>query len=148
MKRKLYTLVIALLALAILFVLACSENTNELYDIEREITSVPDLKCVTEKQEYSVDDMVIRYTITNIGEQDGWVNSSDECFALHKLVDGKWKFVGEKVDHFWTEMAQQLPPKDSETREINLDKYFYLPLEKGEYRIVIENVVSNTFKIS
>ncbi len=148
MKRKLYTLVIAMLSFAILFVSACSENPNKLYDIEHEITSAPDLKCVTEKQEYSADDKVIRYTITNIGEQDAWINSSDECFALHKLVDGKWKLVDEKVDHFWTEMAQQLPPKSVETREINLYKYFNLPLEKGEYRIVIENVVSNTFKVS
>ena len=149
MRKKLYTPIILILLFAIVFSLSsCSLHKNKLYDLEREIHIYERFNCVTEKDKYSAEDTVIRYTMTNISDNEAWINSDDNCFELQKRVDGKWKFVGEKVDHFWTEMAQQLPPKDSETREINLEEYFYLPLEKGEYRILIENIVSNTFEIS
>lgn len=86
--------------------------------------------------------------MTNISDDEAWINSDDNCWELNKLVDGKWKRVGEKIDRLWTDLAQLLPSKESEIRKINLDEYFYLPLEKGEYRIVVENIVSNTFEIS
>lgn len=133
----------------ILFMLsACSVHKNKLYDIEREIHAYDDVKCVTEKEKYSPEDTVIQYTMTNISGEDAWINSDDNCFELQKRVDGKWKRVGTKIDQIWTDLAQLLPSNESEAREINLEEYFYLPLEKGEYRIVVENIVSNTFEIS
>ncbi|MBR5473373.1 MAG: membrane lipoprotein lipid attachment site-containing protein [Clostridia bacterium] len=132
----------------ILFTLtACSANKNKLYDITREITAYDSVIILPEKENYSSEDTVIRYTITNISDEDAWINDDDACFELHKLVDGKWKLVGTKVDHSWTEAALLLPPKESETREIKLEDY-YLPLEEGIYRIVVGNIVSNTFKVS
>lgn len=138
-----------MLLFAIVFSLSsCSLHKNKLYDIEREIHIYESVKCVTEKDRYSAEDTVIRYTLTNISDNEAWINSDDNCFELQKKVDGKWKWVGTKVDQIWTDAAQLLPSNESETREINLQEYFYLPLEKGEYRILVENIVSNTFEIS
>lgn len=149
MRRKLYIPITLMLLFAIVFSLSsCSLHKNKLYDIEREIHIYESVKCVTEKDRYSAEDTVIRYTLTNISDNEAWINSDDNCFELQKKVDGKWKWVGTKVDQIWTDAAQLLPSNESETREINLQEYFYLPLEKGEYRILVENIVSNTFEIS
>ncbi len=143
--KKIFTI----LVLMIMFVLsACSKNSNELFDIDYETYSSQTLKIVTEKEVYSVKDTEISYSITNIGHEEGFINSDSNCFVLHKLVDGEWKRVGEKTDHYWTEVALMLAPGQVETREINLEEYYFLPLEKGEYRIAIEGLASNTFKIS
>ena len=149
MRRKLYIPITLMLLFAIVFSLSsCSLHKNKLYDLEREIHIYESVKCVTEKDKYSAEDTVIRYTMTNISDKEAWINSDNNCFELQKQVDGKWKWVGTKVDQIWTDAAQLLPSNESETREINLQEYFYLPLEKGEYRILVENIVSNTFEIS
>ncbi len=127
---------------------ACSIHKNKLYDIQHQIPNYTDVKCVTEKQEYSPDDTLIHYTLTNVTNDDAWINSDHNCWELQKLVDGEWKSVGEKYDRYWTELAQLLPAGASETRKINLEEYFYLPLEKGVYRIEVEGILSNTFKVS
>ena len=144
---------VILIMLVILLLSACSKtaeetkNTNKLYDLSYEISGYENVKIVTEKEKYTAEDKVIRYTITNVSEEESWINSSDDCFTLNKKVDGEWKWVGTKVEHMWTDMALCLPAGASETREIKLDDYFYLPLESGEYRIAVENLVSNTFEI-
>lgn len=138
---------VILIMLVILLLSACSEGNNPIYDFDGEINAYSEIKIVTEKEKYTADDTIIRYTITNTGAFDAWINSSHDCFTLHKKVDGVWKRVGTKVDQLWTDLALGLPAGVSETREIKLDDYFYLPLEKGEYRIVVENLVSNTFEI-
>lgn len=148
MKKKLYIPIIVVLILSILFSLSACSGNNKLYDINRELYTNDSLKFVTEKEKYSVDDTVIRYSVTNISDVESGINSDSNCFELHKLVDGKWKLVGTKIEHFWTDAALILMPNQVETREINLDEYYNLPLEKGEYRIVIEGLVSNTFEIS
>ncbi len=132
----------------IIIILSACTDTNKLYDINRETYTSDTIKIVTEKEAYSVDDTVIRYSITNISNEESGINSDSNCFELHKLVDGKWKLVGEKADHYWTDLALILEPNDTVIREIKLDDYFYLPLEKGEYRIAVEGLVSNIFKIS
>ncbi len=149
MRRKLYIPITLMLLFAIVFSLSsCSLQKNKLYDVEREIHIYESVKCVIEKDKYSAEDTVIRYTMTNISDKEAWINSDNNCFELQKQVDGKWKRVGTKVDQIWTDAAQLLPSNESETREINLQEYFYLPLEKGEYRILVENILSNTFEIS
>lgn len=133
----------------ILFMLsACSQNGNKLFDINYKTYSSDTLKFVTEKESYSLNDTVIRYSITNIGDEEECIAGDDNCFVLHKLVDGEWKRVGTKTEHAWTLPALILMPNQTEKREIELENYFYLPLEKGTYRISVEYLVSDTFKIS
>lgn len=149
MKKTLRIFSVSLLVLSVLFTFtACAAQKNKLYDIQHQISNYTDVKCVIEKEEYSQDVTVIRYTLTNVTDGEAWINSDHACFELQKQVDGVWKSVGTKEDHMWTEMAQLLPSGESETREINLEDYFYLPLEKGTYRIEVEGILSNTFEIS
>lgn len=149
MKKTLRIFIASLLVLSVLFSLsACVGKKNKLYDIQHQIQNYTDVKCVTENEEYSQDVTVIKYTLTNVTDEEAWINSDHACFELQRKVDGVWKSVGTKEDHLWTELAQLLPAGESETREINLDEYFYLPLEEGTYRIEVEGIISNTFKIS
>ena len=136
------------IAIILVMLTACSTNKNKLYDIQHQIPNYTDVTCVTEKEKYSKDDTIIRYTLTNVTDGEAWINSDDACFELQVLIDDEWKWVGTKEDHYWTELAQLLPAGESETREIKLEDYFYLPLEKGVYRIEVEGIISNTFEIS
>lgn len=130
------------------FVLSsCSLNSNIPFDIDYKTHSPDSLKFVTEKKTYSSDDTVIRYSITNIDDKEYCIAGDDDCFELHRLVDGEWKWVGTKRDHYWNEWGLILEPNQTEEREIKLDEYYHLPLEKGKYRISVEGIVSNTFEI-
>ncbi len=143
--KKLSVIFVAMLLLVLS---ACSLNGNKLFDITHKTYSSDSLKFVTEKESYSLDDTVIRYSLTNIGDKEEFIAGDDNCFALHKLVDGEWKLVGTKTEHAWNSLGQNLEPEQTEEREIELENYFYLPLEKGTYRIAIEHLVSNAFEIS
>ena len=125
---------------------ACS-NANELADINRDTTSSKKLEFVTEKEKYSKEDTVIRYSVTNITDKEQAIAGDENCFTLEKLVDGEWMWVGTKIDHAWNALAMILPPGQTETREIDLQEYFHLPLDKGEYRIVMEGMYSNSFTV-
>ena len=113
MKKKLYIAAVSFFVLIMAFVMSgCGKN--KLYDIERDITPAENIVCVTEKEKYSTDDTVIRYSITNVGDEDGAVNGDVNCFELHKLVDNEWKRVGTMKEHYWTELAliyRQSKPK-------------------------------------
>ncbi|MBQ8202830.1 MAG: hypothetical protein IJZ75_00930 [Clostridia bacterium] len=141
---KKISIVFVLMMLIILS--ACSKN--KLFDINHETYSSDKLEFVTEKESYSSNDTVIRYSITNIGADENCIAGDDNCFELHKLVDGEWKRVGAKIDHSWTLEGLILYPNQTEVREIILEEFFHLPLEKGTYRIAVEDLVSNTFEIS
>lgn len=125
-----------------------NRKTNELFDITTEPYSSDTVKIVTEKEAYSIEDKVIKYSITNTDDKEHSIAGDSDCFSLHMLVDGEWKRVGTKSEHYWNSLAQILNPNQTEQREIDLDEYFNLPLEKGTYRIAVENLASNTFKIS
>lgn len=125
-----------------------NRKTNKFFDITTEPYSSDTLKIVTEKEIYSIEDKVVKYSITNISDFEQCIAGDDNCFSLHKLVDGKWKSVGTKKEHYWNELGKILPSAETEQREIDLGEYFNLPLDKGTYRIVVENLVSNTFEIS
>ena len=103
---------------------------------------------MTEKEKYSTEDTVIRYTVTNISDEEAAIAGDDNCFTLHIRKDGEWKSVGTKTEHYWNEIALILEPEQTIEREIKLEDYFYLPLEKGEYQICMESITSNTFEIS
>ncbi len=124
------------------------EKINKLFDINKEhYYKSGNLKFSFEKERLAADEKVIRYCITNIGEKENAIAGDSECFELQKLVDGEWKAVGTKIDHYWTEPALILPPDAVEEREIDLEKYFFLPLDKGEYRISVEYLVSHSFEV-
>lgn len=125
-----------------------SQKSNELLDISTEPYSSATLKIVTEKKIYSIQDKVIKYSITNIDDEEHCVAADDDCFSLHMLVDGEWKRVGTKIEQNWNALAKILNPTQTEHREIDLEKYFNLPLEKGTYRLAVEHLVSNAFEIS
>ncbi len=142
MKRlSVFFIVIMLITLS-----ACSRN--KLFDINYETYSSNELNFVTEKESYSSDDTVIRYSITNVSENESAIAGDRNCFSLHKLVDGEWKQVAPKIDYGCTYEALILYPNQTETREIDLEKYYHLPLEKGTYRIAMESKVSKPFEIS
>lgn len=125
-----------------------SQENNELFDITTEPYSSETLQIVTEKETYSREDKVIKYSITNTDDKEHGIAGDSDCFFLHKFVDGEWKRVGTKNEHKWNSLGQILNPNQTEQREINLEKYFNLPLGKGTYRIAVENLVSNIFEIS
>ena len=122
--------------------------SNELFNITTEPYESENIKIVTEKKVYSLKDKIIKYSITNVDGEEHSIAADDDCFSLHMLFDGEWKRVGTKNDHNWNSLAQILNPNQTEEREINLDEYFNLPLDKGTYRVAVENLVSNTFEIS
>lgn len=123
-------------------------KTNELFDITTEPISSEALKIVIEKETYSIEDKVIKYSITNTSDFEQSIAGDDDCFSLQILVDGEWKRIGTKKEHYWNSLGLILPSGETEQREIDLDEYFNLPLEKGTYRIAVENLASNTIKIS
>lgn len=132
---------------------ACSNNTdtapkNELHEINQNVSKSGTVEIVTEKEKYSQNDTIIKYTITNNSDEESAIAGDDHCFTLQFLKDGEWMRVGTKIEHCWNELALILPTEQSVNREIELETYFNLPLEKGEYRIAVEGLISNTFEIS
>lgn len=120
---------------------------NELFDITTEPGISDDIEIKTEKEKYSSDDKVIKYSIKNTSNFERSIAGDDECFSLQMLDVGEWKRVGTKVDHNWNSLGQVLDPMRTEYREIDLEKYFNLPLEKGIYRVVVEGIASNIFEV-
>ena len=118
----------------------CLINEENYYSSEA-------LKFVTEKERYSRRDSKICFSITNISDRENSIAGDSTCFELQMFSDGECKRVGTKTDHYWNSLGQILKPNETVEREIDLEKYFNLPLEKGEYRISVEDLISNTFEI-
>ena len=140
-------LVVFLLVVMVLTLSGCSKEENKLYRLKGEYETSEDLRIVAHK-EYSAEDTKLDYYITYLGDGEGCVADDHNCFELHKLVDGKWKRVGTKVNQEWNDMALVMEPHQVDERKIELDDYFYLPLEAGEYRIAVGTYLSNVFTIS
>ena len=136
-----------ILVLSVLLLSSCGQKENKYYKLKGEFQTSKTLKIVT-KESFDGDCKVIDYYITNIGFEEHSISGDENCFVLHKLVDGEWKRVGTKNNHEWTLAALILEPHQTEERQIKLEDYFYLPLESGEYRIAVGEYLSNTFKIS
>lgn len=138
---------IIFVVMALLLLTSCSVNRNKLFDISYEAVSSENLKFVTEKRKYSTEDTTIRYFITNISNQEQFIAGDSSCFSLEKLENGEWKRVGTKTEHAWNSLGLVLMPNQTEEREIKLNDYFHLPLERGKYRISVERIASNTFEV-
>ena len=136
-----------ILVLSVLLLSSCGQKENKYFKLKGEFQTSKTLKIVT-KESFEENRTVIDYYISNVGFEEHSIAGDDNCFELHKLVDGEWKRVGTKTDHAWNSIALILEPHQVEERQIKLDDYFYLPLESGEYRIAVGEYLSNTFTVS
>jgi major membrane immunogen (membrane-anchored lipoprotein) len=59
---------ILFVVIALLLLSGCRKS-NELFDISYEATYSENLKFVTEKEKYSIEDTTICFTITNVSSQ-------------------------------------------------------------------------------
>lgn len=124
----------------------CCCNENKVFESDIELIENSDLEIVTQSSEYSKDTKKVVYTITNKADKES--SCSAEGFSLQKLEDGVWMTVGFKKTIGFNALAQVLALGEKTQREIDLNEYFHLPLEKGEYRIIVDYTASNTFLIN
>ncbi len=138
-----------LLCILLIFTLsACGSKTNKLDNINESLYyEQKGITFVTEKTEYSTDVKEITYTITNISTGEQCI-SGDRHFELHYKTESGWKIVCYNKDVMFKDIARVLQPNESVTQTINLEEYFYLPLQSGEYRITDSYSLSNVFTVS
>ncbi len=134
--------------ITLLLLSACLQKTNKLFDINYKTYYSDSIRFVTEKENYSTNDTVIYYSVTNITNEETCIPADDQCFTLLKLVYGEWRGVETKIEHYSNEAALILAPNQTEVRKIDLEKYYHLPLEKGIYCIAMGQDISNTFEVS
>lgn len=133
---------------AVCFVLAvllcvCFAGCKKKSYSEDKTTHNPAFKIVTEKEKYGKDDEMINYTVTNISNEDITFGVGVQ---LSKKIDGEWKLVDYDKEVYFIEIAMILSPGEKAEKSIDLKEYYNLPLETGEYRIVLSSVaVSNLF---
>ena len=127
--------------------------SEEKWDEVKEIQNLNKLgTIVTEKEVYSTEDTVINYTLYVIEDYPNETISMglDHILALHKLINGKWYRVPLKDEEMVLNryLDCNVSPGAIYYREIDLSKYFHLPLPAGEYRILADDdIVSNNFTI-
>lgn len=140
---------VCLIVILLLIVSGCGEK-NKLSSLEKDYLKSSDLIVTTEKTEYSKEDTVIEYTISNVSPFE---SGYGEYVYLNKLKDGEWYVVEfNSEDYVFCDIAWMLESQASSSRELNLANGFNLPLEDGEYRILIElgdntAAISNTFTV-
>lgn len=138
----LFTLIAIVLSLR-----GCNHQvSNKLWELDENIEycQYPDIIFKTEKEVYSVNEKTIKYSFVYTGTEEDAVG---EYFALHIKKDGVWKAVAYNRDVAFFDMAWILEPNIPRNCEENLEEYYNLPLEPGEYRIACEELVSETFFI-
>ena len=71
-----------------------------------------------------------------------------EGFVLYRLIDGAWESVSIKEGSMFYTMGNVVKSGLKREETLDIEKHYDLPLEPGEYRIVIDGCEkSNTFKI-
>lgn len=140
-------LTFSLVLLLMTFIVGCSTKENKLMDLNEEIYYEPKgMSFTTEKTEYSTDVKEISYTIVNISSEEKCV-SGDQDFELHYKTENGWKMVKYNKNVAFNALARILKPNEQVSYTLDLEEYYNLPLQAGEYRITDEYMVSNTFKI-
>lgn len=130
-----------------LFILSsCVAKENALLDLEENIAQPQNFSFETERSEYSNDVKTISYLITNTCDEE--IVFTTEAFELQYKTDDGWKIVAFKEDMAFYELSTVLKPNESSKEEIQLDKYYNLPLSLGEYRIIKDSYTSNVFKVN
>ena len=104
----------------------------------------------TEFSTYSPDVKVINLIITNQGENESGYEAYE--FSLHRKENGEWKRIDLRPDENgsapnFPALAGVLNPGETVTKKIELEKYFDLPLQPGEYKIV-KGHLSAEFSVS
>ncbi len=133
--------------LLITFIIGCSTKENKLIDLNEKLYYAPNgMSFTTEKTEYSTDVKEISYTIINTSSEERCV-SGDQHFELHYKTENGWKMVNYNKDTIFNAVALILKPNEQVSHTLELEEYYNLPLQVGEYRITDEYMVSNTFKI-
>lgn len=104
----------------------------------------------TEFSAYSPDVKVINLIIANQGENESGYEAYE--FSLHRKENGEWKRIDFKPDENgsapnFPALAGVLDPGETVTKKIELEKYFDLPLQPGEYKIV-KGHLSAEFSVS
>ncbi len=129
-------------------------GTNSYESSSQDETSVTDKTdhtvMTTEFSTYSPDVKVINLIITNQGESESGYEAYE--FSLHRKENGEWKRIDFKPDENGSSpnfpaLAGVLNPGESVTKKIELEKYFDLPLQPGEYKIV-KGHLSAEFSVS
>lgn len=126
--------IICLLSVIVLLVpLFCGcKNTYSPIDEGRTFIKPEKFVFKTDFQRYPSDVKKITYTQTNISDEEVFVG--DEVFLL-MLKDGEWQHVKGKKEYESLLISVVIPPGDSASGSLNIEEYFYLPLEAGTYRI-------------
>ena len=104
----------------------------------------------TEFSVYSPAVKEIKLIITNLGENESYYEAYE--FSLHRKEYGEWKQMDFKPDKNgsapnFPALAGVLNPGESITKKIELEKYFDLPLQPGEYKIA-KGHLSAEFSVS
>ncbi len=140
-------LVISLVLLLLVSVVGCNAKENKLTDLNEELYYEPKgMSFTTEKTEYSTDVKEISYTIVNTSSEEHCV-SGDQHFELHYKTENGWKMVNYNRDVMFNAIALILKSGEQVKHTLNLEEYYNLPLQAGEYRITDECMISNTFTI-
>ncbi len=129
------------------FIIGCSTKENKLIDLNEKLYYAPNgISFTTEKTEYSTDVKEISYTIVNTSSGEKGI-SGDQHFELHYKTEKGWKMVNYNRDVMFNDLARILKPNEQVSYTLELEEYYNLPLQAGEYRITDEYMVSNTFII-
>ncbi len=140
-------LAISLVLLFLISTVGCSAKENKLTDLKEELYyTSKGLSFATEKTEYSIDVKEISYTIINTSSGEQSI-SGDQYFELHYKTENGWKMVNYNKEVMFNDLARILKPNEQVSYTLDLEEYYNLPLQAGEYRITVEYMVSNTFTI-
>lgn len=124
-------------------------NNSKLYDLEEEFVTAESkgLSFKAEKEIYTAEDTVINYIIENKTQE---IQSIGNGHWLHYKTEDGWKQVGtnlknkKNVKYKVNAVDKVLFSEGSGTFTFSLSNY-KLPLEKGEYRIERNDMVSESF---
>lgn len=135
-----------LMPLIMLCLSSCGQKKNKLVELNPDITyaNPPGVVFETEKEVYSQEDTNIAYKFSSSEE---YVGFNPFYLELHKLEDGGWKQVDYKEGAYFIALAIDIEPNEWYEFTFELEEFFYMPLEKGEYRIGSETVITNNFMI-
>ena len=99
----------------------------------------------TEFEQYSGDIKTINYYVTNVSYETIAVGSGGVYLLIYK--DNKWQFVDGKKEISIQFVGAILEPGDTITGTLNVEEYFYLPLESGTYCLYDFEYISKPFQI-
>ena len=131
--------------------ISCGKS-NELIKIEKNYDDMYtyEVSITTEKNIYSVDDTVIKYFIHNPTlEEQPYIY---DYTYLQKFDDGEWKILAFKDEEkYFYDLGGSISAGATLERNMKLEEEFYLPLDKGLYRIAKDDgfsvMISNEFEI-